>query len=366
MKYIKIFVLSFLLLIIGCSKKDILELNKSITIDMEYPVLTISNSLNDNNDGLFIVYQDIIESSINVSQIDTSGYVGTRIKLDSKFSRINFFNLFLHSLDSVFQFSPYNNSIKLFNFEGELQKEFFIPKEYLPTTNPDNPILFLNNNVIVFNTSNSLDINTSKARIEYYTKIRPVLSIVDFNSASPSIFNLGIFPDSYIEKGRDFNDFFPKVCINCDNEIVFSFNYDNYVYIIDKNGKEIKYNCSSKHIGDFNPIPESKFSDMSYLKQYHMEQPRYTNIVYDRFHDVYLRIASHKVETDNMGHVIRSSWSIIVLDNNYKKLGETLFDRKDYSDAIIITKKEGIYIANTPSFDKKSQKLKLSLFKINK
>lgn len=365
MRCINFLVFCLLLFSIGCREKSILELNKSIAIDMQYPLIPIMTSFNNNSTNIIIAHKDIIESSIKIITVDTSGFIRNSEKLDSKFSGINFFNLYIHSLDSVFLFSPYENTIKLYNVEGELHNEFFMPQKYLATTNPDNPILFLNNSIILFNSSNSINVNTTNSRIEYYSKIKPIISIANLNTSAPNFLNIGSFPDSYIEKGRDFNDFFPKICLNSNNEIVFSYSYDNSIYVIGKDGKEQKYDCSSKHIKKFTPIPESKFSDMAYLKQYHMEQPRYTNIIYDRFHDVYLRVAAHKVEMDNMGHVKKSSWSIIVLDENFKKLGEILFDRKKYSNDIIIPKKEGVYIGKTPSFDKETQELILSLYKIN-
>ena len=83
---------------------------------------------------------------------------------------------------------------------------------------------------------------------------------------------------------------------------------------------------------------------------------RYGNILYDKYRNVYYRIAYPKTEIDWTKEKVRSmelleyggkNFSIIILEKDLNYIGETKFQDYTYNSKLILIMKDGIYISNS-------------------
>lgn len=81
--------------------------------------------------------------------------------------------------------------------------------------------------------------------------------------------------------------------------------------------------------------------------------PNYGNLIYDKYRNVYYRIAYPKTEIEKgvRGLELRSYgrklFSIIILDKNFNIIGETLFPKYTYNSNLVFIHKDGLYISDS-------------------
>ncbi len=95
---------------------------------------------------------------------------------------------------------------------------------------------------------------------------------------------------------------------------------------------------NSKFIDKFNPYPDSKTFDMLHLKNYLIEEPKYTDIIFDPWMDLYYRVVKHRLEK---GEKMENTWSVIVMDKKLDVQYEILFDYQ-YDPKIFVPTPFGI------------------------
>jgi hypothetical protein len=114
------------------------------------------------------------------------------------------------------------------------------------------------------------------------------------------------------------------------------------------------------------PAPLGGVTSEEQFYKYMQTKPQYAGIWYDKYRKIYYRVALQKDDT------IKNAWSaqpfsIIVLDNNFKKVGETKFPAKKYHYLGIMVGKEGLYLplgnANNEEIDEEN--LVYDIFKLN-
>ena len=84
------------------------------------------------------------------------------------------------------------------------------------------------------------------------------------------------------------------------------------------------------------------------------ERSNYGNLLYDKYRDVYYRIAfpqteieDKQINTMELMRYGRKVFSIIILDNQFNIIGETLFPAYTYNSNLIFIREDGIYISNS-------------------
>lgn len=83
------------------------------------------------------------------------------------------------------------------------------------------------------------------------------------------------------------------------------------------------------------------------------ETSSYGNIIYDKYRNIYYRIAYPDVEFEKDDDFLavfrggRAQFSIIVLDKNLNIIGETLFPSNTYNPNILFVDKDGLYISTS-------------------
>ena len=117
------------------------------------------------------------------------------------------------------------------------------------------------------------------------------------------------------------------------NQFIYSFQIDENIYVASIDHETIrKINIKSKYI---NNIPNDKIPvDFNQGAKQNLEVARYGDLIYDPYRKVYYRLAYPDTELENTiqwrGRAVygRKKFSIIILDQNFNIIGETLFPEK--------------------------------------
>jgi hypothetical protein len=123
-----------------------------------------------------------------------------------------------------------------------------------------------------------------------------------------------------LAKSRDFNG----------REFVYSFYFDENIYIASADHEKVEsVPAKSKYI---NRLTVGKRpDDIIRMMKNDLEIPYYGNLLYDRFRNVYYRLAYPRVEIEDgldyrsLTSQGRKKFSVIILDKDFNIIGETLF-----------------------------------------
>ena len=83
------------------------------------------------------------------------------------------------------------------------------------------------------------------------------------------------------------------------------------------------------------------------------ENPNYGNLLFDSYRKVYYRIAYPKTEVDHnirgmeLMEYGRKNFSIIILDEDFNIIGETLFPDYTYNSTLMFIREDGLYISDS-------------------
>lgn len=137
-------------------------------------------------------------------------------------------------------------------------------------------------------------------------------------------------------------------CYNSKN-FIYSFYYDENIYIASMDHQSIHTIPVKSEFFDKVILP----GELTAQPNEFCEKPWYGNLLYDKYREVYYRIAYPKSTIEKnirpmelLGYG-RKNFSIIILDKNLKKIGETLFPDYTYNSRIMIILEDGLYISDS-------------------
>lgn len=137
------------------------------------------------------------------------------------------------------------------------------------------------------------------------------------------------------------------------NKYVYSFYYDESVYVTSLDQEEVeRIPVKSKYVDkivlpdDYNQVSDNQggFKEMC-------ENANYGSMRYDPYRDVYYRVAYPKTEiepgvnTMELMQYGRKVFSIIIADNRFNVIGETLFPAYRYNPDMMFIREDGLYIS---------------------
>lgn len=140
---------------------------------------------------------------------------------------------------------------------------------------------------------------------------------------------------------------------------IYSFDYDKHIYVASPDHQSVrKILIESKY------VPEVEFEELKTsgdpLKNI-CEVPKYGNMLYDPYRDVYYRLAYPENELELKDNFIelyqygRKTFSIMIIDKDFNIIGETLFPDYIYVPTAMFIREEGLYISTShvknPDFD---------------
>jgi hypothetical protein len=168
------------------------------------------------------------------------------------------------------------------------------------------------------------------------------------------IHGLGFYDvfSSLTRLSRDFNG----------KEFIYSFSFDENIQVASVNHENIRnIPAKSRYINKIRVEKRPDNIDVTLVMKKDMEIAAYGNLIYDKYRDVYYRLAYPEDELENgldyrsITPFGRKKFSIIILDKNCNVIGETLFPEFVYCSKILFVHKDGLYICNNhpenPSFN---------------
>jgi hypothetical protein len=207
-------------------------------------------------------------------------------------------------------------------------------------SNVYHPIIFLDNQLYITSGCNR------------WAEKNPVCVVIDLRTYSVQALSGFSYPtfqraDNHAKKAG-VEEYMSRV-FNGKNFIYsFYFKEDIYITSIDHqaiNQLEIKSKYINK-IGHYDDYGNLTFEDMC-------ENPNYGNLFYDKYRDVYYRIAYPKTEIEKgirgmeLMQYGRKNFSILILDKNFNIIGETLFPDYTYNSTLMFIREDGLYISSS-------------------
>lgn len=133
------------------------------------------------------------------------------------------------------------------------------------------------------------------------------------------------------------------------NHFVYSFYYSDVVYVADINHLNVKEcKIKSAYVDDVE-VPNRNLTTPNEIQKYNVEHSRYGRIYYDKYRNVYYRIVypanTFDEKSKDIFHSKKKNFSIIILDNEFNIIGETLFPDNLYVPELLFITKDGLFIS---------------------
>jgi len=207
------------------------------------------------------------------------------------------------------------------------------------TSNMYKPIIILDNKIYLAIQNNrwaersyvslTIDINTKK---------------IDFLP-----FEYPVFPVSFDKSKAGSIEYYFSRCFDGSN-FIYSFHYDENIYVTTPGHQYVrKIPIKSQYVRkvEFSELmPSNSMKDL-------IEVAHYGNLYYDRYRDVYYRVAFPKNEVDANDNFVelwnygRKVFSIMILDRDFQIIGETLFPEYVYNPMVMFIREDGLYISSS-------------------
>lgn len=137
-------------------------------------------------------------------------------------------------------------------------------------------------------------------------------------------------------------------------KFIYSFHFDANIYVASLSHDSIcKITVKSRYIDDVVIPDENSNSSVKQMLKLMCESPNYGNLIYDKYRHVYYRVAYPKTEIEldenymDIWQYGRKEFSVIILDENFNIVGETLFPEYAYNSTLIFVKEDGLYISES-------------------
>jgi hypothetical protein len=217
--------------------------------------------------------------------------------------------------------------------------------------------------ILLDNASKTIGFGTTKERLEYYQKVKPLL-MIDILPEGINHKAFGIWPKEYVATGNGYDDPYAKACFGHNNHVCVSFGADHNLYLYNDTALIYSKNNKSNYINNFKAYPDEKQFDMSYLREYTQSEPKYTNLIFDPWKKMYYRTVKHSFLNATTGYEVKSFWSVIITDDELNIIGECKFDYQ-YDPNVFIPTPFGILLMKGNLPDPKERTLtliKLSIY----
>ena len=252
---------------------------------------------------------------------------------------------YINNLDSIFILSHWEGLLSIVNKDGEVIYKSNLAKNTFegdphPWASTDQPIIFnnLNKNVYV----NGIirmplkDLMTSASTICHKLNSDSIEYLHPF----PQIYSNGFWGSNNLMKVFTCQS-------NTSNELIYGYAIDDSIKIGAKNilAKSKWLNAPKPYAKEF-----SQESDQEKLQYYEAGSGCYSALIADPYRGLYYRLVQHEISREefNQGK-IRADFSIIVLDDQFKNLGEFKLPA-ELSSLMYVLTPTGLHFANEKSY----------------
>ncbi|GEM_PF-6810386 len=151
---------------------------------------------------------------------------------------------------------------------------------------------------------------------------------------------------------------------------VYSFPQSTNLFVTDHKSLDEDYYAGSKYFGEISPVSSKQLKSYKEVMDLTLIRPIFQEVIYDKYKRLYYRIAELPLTETEAGLIgdpylpgIRD-FSIIILDTDFKKIGESdIFKREQYDSRIFFVGENGLHIKK---LDRESEdKLWFRLFDVS-
>lgn len=317
----------------------------------------------DENGREFLTFQNNVEPEILWYDLASQKYVKT-IKLEKEGN--NGVGIFcgyqIYSENEIYIPEMMQAVIDVVNTKGEIIRKIKYEKTssgkptipFISASFPYTPIYIINKKLYIPQTPNRA--------INNFLTNSPVTLILDTINNSVSEFEVR-FPQVTSEEAMRGNtlgietDY--SMCYN-GKEFVYSFLLDEDISIVSLEGKILnKVKAKSRYLEKVYDEMKSP-ADISEQVELLCSIPMYGNLIYDEYRKVYYRFVYPETELGNdnfmdIWQLGRSKFSVMILDENFNVLGETLLPENTYASNLFFIREDGLYISTSfvknPNYD---------------
>jgi hypothetical protein len=261
--------------------------------------------------------------------------------------------VYIQNLDSLICFNQRSGQVAILNRIGQNIDSFTIPLVL-------NGIKYM----IKYHSSNYITIKEN----EIYFTIFPYVSLdkfyelpleISYSLSEHKITSLFLkFPKTYNYQkdwgalGMDFTK-----CKNKSGELFYNFPFTNPII---KYSNKILTTVSTASSNYFKIFPPEYLNDDSlnyakYVIEFANTTSFYHSLMYDRFKDLYIRLAAHEQSLLNSTIYTHATynqfndrnWSLMFYNKNFEKINEQLFEGKKYNFESVNITDQGLFIAKT-------------------
>lgn len=309
----------------------------------------------DENGREFLTFQNNVEPEILWYDLASQKYVKT-IKLEKEGN--NGVGIFcgyqIYSENEIYIPEMMQAVIDVVNTKGEIIRKIKYEKTssgkptipFISASFPYTPIYIINKKLYIPQTPNRA--------INNFLTNSPVTLILDTINNSVSEFEVR-FPQVISEEAMRGNtlgietDY--SMCYN-GKEFVYSFLLDEDISIVSLEGKILnKVKAKSRYLEKVYDEMKSP-ADISEQVELLCSIPMYGNLIYDEYRKVYYRFVYPETELGNdnfmdIWQLGRSKFSVMILDENFNVLGETLLPENTYASNLFFIREDGLYISTS-------------------
>lgn len=309
----------------------------------------------DENGREFLTFQNNVEPEILWYDLASQKYVKT-IKLEKEGN--NGVGVFcgyqIYSENEIYIPEMMQTVIDVVNTRGEIIRKIKYEKTssgkptipFISASFPYTPIYIINKKLYIPQTPNRA--------INNFLTNSPVTLILDTINNSVSEFEVR-FPQVISEEAMRGNTLGIEIdysmCYN-GKEFVYSFLLDEYISIVSLEGKILnKVKAKSRYLEKVYDEMKSP-ADISEQVELLCSIPMYGNLIYDEYRKLYYRFVYPETELGNdnfmdIWQLGRSKFSVMILDEKFNVLGETLLPENTYASNLFFIREDGLYISTS-------------------
>lgn len=348
---------------ISCASMPVGFSYKIEQLEIEIDSLSNFNPIGDNtyifNNNEYLYRQNIDNNSVDIFNIK---HKKMSDRIDIPFS---FDGYYPKARDKIYVIEYESNIIHLITDKGEILKSFDFNR--LVSNDSLSYVTYSSTGSMLNMIADKFVLNTVANTMvpEFYKHL--TMGVLDINENK--FIKFAKFPEK-MQDGNIWNSYYPFFCINNKNEIIVTFAVSHVLFVYNDNGKLLNTkNIKSSYIHDFHPISKENAYQKSKSVEYETTRSRYSLLMYDKYRDLYYRIAVHPQEMVNEDGSVNkynsNEWSIMVINNKFELIKEILMEKNKYIIHSAVVTEEGLLIQKNENHSPDYNYLYYSLIKIN-
>jgi hypothetical protein len=325
------------------------------------------------NDSVLLAFINVYDNSITLHRWE-SGKLYKKIYFDKEGSNgVGTLFAFCFADSSIYLYNQWMRKLFITDLNAKLRKSIDIDLIRFSSDNLFPPTLFpltlspiskIGEKIML--TGFSLSAGENKNETEDNMPTTAVYNLkngeIMLCNGYPSIYHKGYW-------GADPNYRVVRYCIDSHNRIALSYAVDENIYVLDSLGdaKTIYFAGAQEQKEKIKPIDRDRYSSnitREEIYKFYMENIIYGGILYDKYNRVFYRICSMpNYNYPPESHIIEKALHVIILDEQFRKIGESTLPDAPYLILSYFISPEGLHVQVNSEDD---DIMKFKTFKIQK